>query len=293
VGAITASFAATSGASQNDLKRVIAYSTCSQSGYTVLACGISSYSVTMSHPTNHAFPKALLLSSAGSIIHAMHDEQDMRKMGALNRIPPSTYTMTPIGSSALTGSPSSTGYYSKDSISEAACAKSHSSGNLAYRSGAVSASFTTFYSYRLVFLTLSNESRSFKQYILHAHDASATAAAPLTLSASGSPFIGYLTKDMTIGSGSSFRGQSLLILSENVSFAEAEYLPLHTKLMPSILSHIGILSAYHTTFFCSASASANSSYGPFEQQPFQKNLVLHGLTTTQGVIRLHTFLNQK
>ncbi len=132
VGAITAFSAATSGAFQNDSKRVIAYSTCSQLGYMVFACGISSYSVTMFHPMNHASSKALLFLSAGSIIHAMHDEQDMRKMGASNRILPLTYTTTLIGSFALIGSPFSTGYYSKDSISEVACSKSHSSGNSAY-----------------------------------------------------------------------------------------------------------------------------------------------------------------
>jgi len=132
VGAITAFFAATSGAFQNDLKRVIAYSTCSQLGYMVFACGISSYSVTMFHLMNHAFFKALLFLSAGSIIHAMHDEQDMRKMGALNRILPLTYTMTLIGSFALIGFPFLTGYYSKDFILEVACSKFHFSGNLAY-----------------------------------------------------------------------------------------------------------------------------------------------------------------
>ena len=114
MGAITSFFAATTGAFQNDLKRVIAYSTCSQLGYMVFACGISSYSVTMFHLMNHAFFKALLFLSAGSIIHAMHDEQDMRRMGALNRILPFTYTMTLIGSFALIGFPFLTGYYSKD-----------------------------------------------------------------------------------------------------------------------------------------------------------------------------------
>jgi hypothetical protein len=114
MGAITSFFAASSGAFQNDLKRVIAYSTCSQLGYMVFACGISSYSVTMFHLMNHAFFKALLFLSAGSIIHAMHDEQDMRRMGALNRLLPFTYTMTLIGSFALIGFPFLTGYYSKD-----------------------------------------------------------------------------------------------------------------------------------------------------------------------------------
>jgi len=120
MGAITSFFAASSGAFQNDLKRVIAYSTCSQLGYMVFACGISSYSVTMFHLMNHAFFKALLFLSAGSIIHAMHDEQDMRRMGALNRLLPFTYTMTLIGSFALIGFPFLTGYYSKDFILEIA-----------------------------------------------------------------------------------------------------------------------------------------------------------------------------
>ena len=261
----------------------------------VFACGISSYSVTMFHPMNHAFFKALFFLSAGSIIHAMHDEQDMRKMGALNRILPFTYTMTLIGSFALIGFPFLTGYYSKDFILEVACSKSHFSGNLAYRLGAVSASFTTFYSYRLVFLTFLNKSHSSKQYVLHAHDAAATAAAPLILLAFGSLFIGYLTKDMIIGLGSSFWGQSLFILSENISFAEAEYLPYHIKMIPFIFSHIGILFAYHTTFFLSNSSSEGhaGTVPAVEQQSFQKNLVLHGFTTTQGVVRLYTFFNQK
>jgi NADH-ubiquinone oxidoreductase chain 5 len=132
VGAMTSFFAATSGAFQNDLKRVIAYSTCSQLGYMVFACGISCYSVTMFHLFNHAVFKALLFLSAGSIIHALHDEQDIRRMGALNRLLPFTYTMTVIGSLALIGFPFLTGFYSKDFILEVACAKLHFSGNFAY-----------------------------------------------------------------------------------------------------------------------------------------------------------------
>ena len=162
-GAITSFFAATSGAFQNDLKRVIAYSTCSQLGYMVFACGISSYSITMFHLMNHAFFKALLFLSAGAIIHAMHDEQDMRKMGALNRILPFTYTMTLIGSFALIGFPFLTGFYSKDFILEVACSKMHFTGNFAYWLGTLSVCFTTFYSYRLLFLTFINKTNSFKQ----------------------------------------------------------------------------------------------------------------------------------
>ncbi len=237
---------------------------------------------------NHAFFKALLFLSAGSIIHAMHDEQDMRKMGALNRLLPFTYTMTLIGSFALIGFPFLTGYYSKDSILEVACSKSHFTGNISYWSGAISASFTTFYSYRLVFLTFLNKSHSFKQYISYVHDASIIAAIPLIILAFGSLFIGYLTKDMIIGLGSSFWGQSLFILSENISFIEAEYLPYHIKLIPFIFSHIGILFAYHTTFFLS-----NLSFFANEQQLFQKNLVLHGFTMNLKIIKFYTFFNQK
>ena len=131
MGATTSFFAATSGAFQNDLKRVIAYSTCSQLGYMIFACGISSYSVTMFHLMNHAFFKALLFLSAGAIIHAMHDEQDMRKMGALNRLLPFTYTCTLIGSFALIGFPFLTGYYSKDFILEIASSKYNFAGNFA------------------------------------------------------------------------------------------------------------------------------------------------------------------
>ena len=120
VGAVTALFAATAGMLQNDLKKVIAYSTCSQLGYMVFACGISNYSVSMFHLMNHAFFKALLFLSAGSVIHAMADEQDMRKMGGLINLLPFTYTMILIGSLSLMGFPFLTGFYSKDAILELA-----------------------------------------------------------------------------------------------------------------------------------------------------------------------------
>jgi len=121
VGSITALFAATVGLVQNDIKKVIAYSTCSQLGYMVFSCGISNYSTSLFHLMNHAFFKALLFLSAGPIIHALNDEQDMRRMGALNRIMPYTYTMTLIASSSATGPPFPTGYHSKDPILELAC----------------------------------------------------------------------------------------------------------------------------------------------------------------------------
>jgi len=118
LGALTAFFAATTGVVQNDLKKVIAYSTCSQLGYMVMACGVSNYSTSLFHLLNHGFFKALLFLSAGSVIHAVNGEQDMRKMGGLIRLIPFTYTMVLIGSLSLMAFPYLTGFYSKDLILE-------------------------------------------------------------------------------------------------------------------------------------------------------------------------------
>jgi NADH-ubiquinone oxidoreductase chain 5 len=137
-GGMTAFFAATTGLLQNDLKRVIAYSTCSQLGYMIFACGISQYAVGVFHLMNHAFFKALLFLSAGSVIHALGDEQDMRKMGGLVKLLPFTYSMMVLGSLALVGFPYLTGFYSKDVILEVAYAKYTLSGNFAYWLGTVS-----------------------------------------------------------------------------------------------------------------------------------------------------------
>ena len=141
MGAMTAFFAGTTGLLQNDLKRVIAYSTCSQLGYMVFACGLSAYNVGVFHLANHAFFKALLFLSAGSVIHAVADEQDMRRMGGLVRVLPFTYAMFFIGSIALMGFPFLTGFYSKDVILEIAYAKYTLSGHFAHWLGTLAAFF--------------------------------------------------------------------------------------------------------------------------------------------------------
>jgi NADH-ubiquinone oxidoreductase chain 5 len=139
------------------MKKVIAYSTCSQLGYMIFACGLSSYDVGLFHLSNHAFFKALLFLSAGSIIHAVSDEQDMRKMGGLQRLLPFSYAMIFIGSAALIGFPFLTGFYSKDIILEVAYAKGTLFGDFAYTLGVLSAFCTAFYSTRLLYLVfLSN-----------------------------------------------------------------------------------------------------------------------------------------
>jgi NADH-ubiquinone oxidoreductase chain 5 len=132
VGSLTAFMAATIGTVQNDIKKVIAYSTCSQLGYMVMACGLSNYAGSLFHLMNHAFFKALLFLSAGAIIHAMGDEQDMRKMGGLVKLMPVTYMAMLIGSLSLMGFPFFTGFYSKDMILEFAYGTYHFDGLFAY-----------------------------------------------------------------------------------------------------------------------------------------------------------------
>ncbi|XP_050881271.1 NADH-ubiquinone oxidoreductase chain 5 [Lathyrus oleraceus] len=193
-GATTSFLAATTGILQNDLKRVIAYSTCSQLGYMIFACGISNYSVSVFHLMNHAFFKALLFLSAGSVIHAMSDEQDMRKMGGLASSFPFTYAMMLMGSLSLIGFPFLTGFYSKDVILELAYTKYTISGNFAFWLGSVSVLFTSYYSFRSLFLTFLVPTNSFGRDILRCHDAPIPMAIPLILLALGSLFVGYLAK---------------------------------------------------------------------------------------------------
>ncbi|WP_164156366.1 NADH-quinone oxidoreductase subunit L [Sandarakinorhabdus rubra] len=173
VGACTAFFAATVGMVQNDIKRVIAYSTCSQLGYMFFAAGTGAYGVAMFHLFTHAFFKALLFLGAGSVIHAMHHEQDMRFYGGLRKHIPITFWMMTIGTLALTGFFFTAGYYSKDAILEAAYASGTASGTFAFTVGAVVALLTSFYSWRLVFLTFFGAPRwAGSEHIQHAvHDA--------------------------------------------------------------------------------------------------------------------------
>ena len=153
VGGITAFFAATVGLVQNDIKRVIAYSTCSQLGYMFVALGVGAYGAGIFHLFTHAFFKALLFLGAGSVIHAMHHEQDMRHMGGLRKHIPFTAAMMTIGTLALTGFPFTAGYFSKDAIIEAAYASHTPGANFAFLATVIAALFTSFYSWRLYFMT--------------------------------------------------------------------------------------------------------------------------------------------
>lgn len=244
LGAMTAFFAATTGLLQNDLKRVIAYSTCSQLGYMVFACGLSNYGVGVFHLANHAFFKALLFLSAGSVIHAMGDEQDMRKMGGLRRMVPYTYAMFVIGSLALMGFPFLTGFYSKDVILEVAYAKYTLSGHFAHWLGTLAAFFTAFYSFRLIYLTFLSEANGFKEVLSHAHDAPPAMGLPLGVLALGSIFTGYYTKDLIIGVGTDFWGNSIYTAPHHLLLLEADFISSSIKLVPLVFSLTGAASSY-------------------------------------------------
>ena len=239
VGAITAFYAATIGLVQNDLKKVIAYSTCSQLGYMIFACGISGYNVSMYHLTNHAFFKALLFLSAGSVIHSMQDEQDMRRMGGLLKVLPFTYAMFLIGSLALLGFPFLSGYYSKDFILELAFANYTIQAHFAYILGTLAAFCTAFYSVRLLLLTFFGKTNAHQAVFMKAHDAPLLIAGPLTILAIFSIFVGYFFKDMAIGVGSDFWNGALTVLFTNNAVVEAEFLPFTIKIFPVIISLLG------------------------------------------------------
>ncbi|TDR94232.1 NADH-quinone oxidoreductase subunit L [Enterovirga rhinocerotis] len=173
IGAITAFFAATVGLVQNDIKRVIAYSTCSQLGYMFVALGVGAYGAAVFHLFTHAFFKALLFLGAGSVIHAMHHEQDMRNMGGLRKYIPFTWAMMLVGTLALTGFPFTAGYFSKDAIIEAAFMSDRPGHAIAFVSTLVAAFMTSFYSWRLAFMTFEQTARWGAG---HGHDAHGDAA---------------------------------------------------------------------------------------------------------------------
>ena len=239
LGGMTAFLAATTGLLQNDLKRVIAYSTCSQLGYMVFAAGLSSYSVSVFHLSNHAFFKALLFLGAGSVIHAMGDEQDMRKLGGLVKILPFTYAAMFIGSLALMGFPFLTGFYSKDLILEVSFGSFLVEGRFVHTLGSLAAFFTAYYSIRLLCLTFLRPANGNKFFYEHAHEAPLAMGLPLFLLSFGSIFIGYLSRDMFVGMGSDFWGNALYTKPSRQFILEAEWLDTSVKLIPLIFSFSG------------------------------------------------------
>jgi NADH-ubiquinone oxidoreductase chain 5 len=226
IGATTAFFSATVGLVQNDIKKVIAYSTCSQLGYMIFACGLSAYHVSLFHLVNHAFFKALLFLSAGAIIHSLSNEQDMRKFGALASLLPFTLIMLLIGSLSLMGFPFLTGFYSKDLILELALTKYTIEGSFAYSLGLITAFFTSYYSFRVFYMTFIYKVNSFRKVINNVHELPWKMAISLSVLALGSIFLGYLAKDLFVGLGSDFWKHSIFILPEHNNQLDAEFFGL-------------------------------------------------------------------
>jgi NADH-quinone oxidoreductase subunit L len=245
VGASTAIFAATVGCVQNDIKRVIAYSTCSQLGYMFFACGVSAYSAGIFHLMTHGFFKALLFLGAGSVIHAMSDEQDMRKMGGIWKMVPATYAMMWIGSLALAGVPFFAGYYSKDIILEAAYGAHTGIGMYAFWLGIAAAFLTAFYSWRLLFMTFHGAPRADEKTMAHVHESPKMMILPLFVLAAGAVFAGYIGYESFVGhKATEFWGNAILILENHKALENAHHVPLWVKLAPLVVGVIGIGLAY-------------------------------------------------
>ena len=245
IGATTAFFAGTVGMVQNDIKRVIAYSTCSQLGYMFLAAGVSAYSAAIFHLMTHAFFKALLFLGAGSVIHALAGEQDMRKMGGLWRVIPVTYVLMWIGNLALAGIWPFAGYYSKDVILEAAYASGTGVGLYAFCLGVFTAFLTAFYSWRLIFMTFHGAPRADHHVMEHAHESPRVMLWPLYVLAAGALMAGKLGYDYFVGEArEQFWGDAILVLPNHASLEGAHHVPLWVGLLPFLMAVLGIVVAW-------------------------------------------------
>jgi NADH-quinone oxidoreductase subunit L len=244
IGATTAMFAATVALVQNDIKRIIAYSTCSQLGYMFVAMGSGAYSVGMFHLFTHAFFKALLFLGSGSVILAMHHEQDIRHMGGLWRKIPFTYAMMIIGTLALTGFPFTAGYFSKDAIIEADEVAKGAMSSYGFIMTVAAAGLTSFYSWRLIFKTFHGEPHDRHHYDA-AHESPKVMLIPLAILALGSLTVGWLFVSLFTGEGSlGFFRESLKYAPGNTVIEDMEHLPLEIALAPTAMMIIGFLVAY-------------------------------------------------
>ena len=261
LGACTAFFASSVGLLQNDLKRVIAYSTCSQLGYMVFACGLSDYSVGIFHLANHAFFKALLFLGAGSVIHAVNDEQDMRKMGGLKNFVPFTYSVMTIASLALIGFPFLAGFYSKDLVLELAYGRFSTASHFSYYLGTFGAFLTAFYSTRLACLTFLVKPNGYRSVIGFAQETFSYMSIALCVLAVPSIFVGFYAKDMIVGVGSDFFGAAIYNNPKTLHVFDAEFVEFFYKILPVTLSLCGAgLSFFLYNFQSSILFQIKTSY---------------------------------
>ena len=294
VGALTAIFAATIGMTQFDIKRVIAYSTCSQLGYMFFAAGVSAYPAAMFHLTTHAFFKALLFLGAGSVIHALSDEQDLRNMGGIWRKIPITYSLMWIGSLALAGFPFFAGYYSKDMIIEAAWASNSFTGQMAFWLGCAAALLTAFYSWRLLIMAFHGKPRCSAEVFEHVHESPPIMILPLIPLAFGAIFAGWFGYQSFVGYDMSyFWGDSLFILPEHHAMEEAHHVAEWVKRLPVILAASGVgLAIIAYLIIPSLPARVVSMARPIHSLFFNKWFFdeLYDLLFVRSSVRFGTFL---
>jgi NADH-quinone oxidoreductase subunit L len=252
IGALTAFFAATVGLVQNDIKRVIAYSTCSQLGYMFVALGLGFYSAAIFHLFTHAFFKALLFLGSGSVIHAVSDEQDMRRMGGLRKLIPTTYWMMIIGTIALTGVGlpatyiGTAGFFSKDAIIEGAFVGHNALAGFAFVALVVAAVFTSFYSWRLIFMTFHGRPRASADVMHHVHESPPIMLVPLYILAVGALFAGFVFYGYFLGSNyEGFWKGALFTLPDNHILHEYHEVPFWVKASPFAAMIVGFLTAWH------------------------------------------------
>ncbi len=239
VGAVTAFFAATVALVQNDIKRVIAYSTCSQLGYMFVAMGVGAYGVGIFHLFTHAFFKALLFLGSGSVIHAMSGEQDMRKMGGLAPHIRITWILMIIGNLALTGFPLTAGYYSKDAIIESSFA---AGAGFAFTLLVIAAFCTAFYSWRFAFMTFHGTSRADAHAMEHVHESPNVMLIPLYVLAAGALAAGFIFRDYFIGHHyAEFWHGSVAM---NAIIEEMHHVPAWVEWAPTIVMVAGFLLAF-------------------------------------------------
>ena len=262
IGAITTVFSSLIGLFQQDIKKVIAYSTMSQLGMMVIAIGLSSYNVAIFHLVNHAFYKGLLFLGAGAVIHAVADNQDFRKYGGLKSFLPLTYSVMLIASLSLVAFPFMTGFYSKDFIIESAYGQFCFSSTVVYFISTIGAMFTTLYSVKVLYLTfLTNPNGPLVNY-KHAHEGDIFMSMPLIILAIFSIFFGYITKDIFIGLGSNFfSDNSLFIHPSHEIMLDTEFaVPTIFKILPLIFTvSLSLLSIIFSEFMPKALISFKSS----------------------------------
>ena len=245
IGASTALFAATVGCVQNDIKRVIAYSTCSQLGYMFVAAGVGAYQASVFHLITHAFFKALLFLGAGSVIHAMSDEQDLRKMGGLARLIPATCAVMWIGNLALAGIPPLAGSYSKDAIVSAAYLAHSGIGTYAFICTLAAAFLTAFYSWRLLFMAFHGTSRADHHTLEHVHESPLVMLVPLFLLAIGAIFAGWALEGWFVGhEWQHFWHGSIVNGPTNHIMEHLAHPPLWVEHAPLVMGVLGIGLAY-------------------------------------------------